>query len=181
MERKPKTHRRFRKQFVLLVAAAVLLLGVIGGSLAWIAVDSRRVDNQFDPGKVSCEIQESFSGSTKSDVSVKNTGNTDAWVRAAIVIAWADSSGNLYPQTPQAETDYELTLGTGWTLGTDGYYYYGTPVAPGAQTADLIERCTSTAEIAEGYRLQVTILADAFQSTPAEAVKAGWPAFPFGN
>lgn len=181
MERKPKKHRRFRKQFVLLAAAAVLLLGVIGGSLAWIAVDSRRVENSFAPGRVSCEIHESFSGNTKSDVSVENTGNTDAWIRAAIVISWADKDGNLYPQTPVSGTDYVLTLGTDWTVGSDGYYYYHSAVAPGAQTTDLIEQCMSSSEAAEGYKLQVTVLAEAFQSTPEEAVRASWPAFPFGN
>lgn len=175
MEPKHRKHRRFRKQFVLLVAAAALLLGAIGGSVAWLTTETAAVENSFTPGKVSCAVEEKFDGITKSDVKIKNTGNTDAFIRAAIVVNWADQDGNVYPAVPAAGTDYSISIGTGWTK-QGAYYYYNSPVAENSSTGNLIDSCTpeTTCPGGEQYKLQVTILADAIQSSPASAAQVAW-------
>ena len=176
MEPKHRKHRRFHKQFVLLVAAAALLLGAIGGSIAWLTTGTAAVENSFTPGKVSCAVEEAFNGTPKSDVKIKNTGNTDAFIRAAIVVNWADQDGNVYPVGPAAGTDYSIGIGTGWTARNDGYYYYNTSVAETASTTVLINTCEPTGVCPGGeqYKLQVTILADAIQSSPASAAQEAW-------
>lgn len=102
----------------------------------------------------------SYTKDTKNNIHISNTGNTDAFIRAAIVGQWLNSAGqpvfgftdklyNFY----QVESWYEdqfvkSTTGThgtftdlagykggdnptnGWYLCTDGYYYYSNPVAP---------------------------------------------------
>ena len=175
MEPKHRKHRRFRKQFVLLVAAAALLLGAIGGSVAWLTTRTASVENSFTPGEVSCTVEETFNNGTKSDVKVRDTGNTDAFIRAAIVVNWADSNGNVYPAVPTQGTDYSITIGPGWTLH-EGYYYYNTSVAETTSTTALINTCTQTEACPGGdqYKLQVTILADAIQSSPATAAQDAW-------
>ncbi len=176
MEPKHRKHRRFRKQFVLLVAAAALLLGAIGGSVAWLTTRTAEVRNSFTPGKVSCTVEETFNNGTKSDVKVRNTGNTDAFIRAAIVVNWADSNGNVYPAVPTQGTDYSISIGNGWTKQGD-YYYYNSSVAENNSTGNLIDTCAPTSTTCPGgdqYKLQVTILADAIQSSPATAAQEAW-------
>lgn len=186
-----------KKKLTLAAALALCLLAAVGGTLAWFTAQYRTT-NVITTGSVDIRIVETtdrggeeapyedlldgvMPGTAGSKIVRIENLDADAWIRAQVAVTVTGADGE---QLPAALADgtpvVDFTAGPGWTE-SDGYYYYGTPVAPGAQTADLIERCTSTAEIAEGYRLQVTILADAFQSTPAEAVKAGWPAFPFGN
>lgn len=103
----------------------------------------------------------SYAGSTKQSVEIKNTGNTDVYIRAALIGQWLDeesgdpvfgytdfTSGNFktvdswYQDQfgPNAQYNqgkfeglvgYDDSYSGNWTKGTDGYYYYNNPVAPG--------------------------------------------------
>ena len=167
--RAPRKNRRFRwnRQFVLLVSILALLVGIVGSSLAYLITQTGSVENTFQPSKVTCEIQEEFSqgGSEKKNVQVKNTGDTDAYIRAALVFTWVDSQGNIAPVAVK-ESDYVLVLGTGWSAKqTDGFYYYKTSVAPGEKTGNLVNSITRVENFApEGYTLCVDVIADAVQA-----------------
>ena len=167
--RAPRKNRRFRwnRQFVLLVSILALLVGIVGSSLAYLITQTGSVENTFQPSKVTCEIQEEFSqgGSEKKNVQVKNTGDTDAYIRAALVFTWVDSQGNIAPVAVK-ESDYVLVLGTGWSAKqTDGFYYYKTSVAPGEKTGNLVNSITRVENFApEGYTLCVDVIADAGQA-----------------
>ena len=69
----------------------------------------------------------------KSNVTIRNTGNKDAYMRVVIVGNWVDTAtGRIV--APWSETDGTFTgLGASekWVKGTDGYWYYTDPVAPG--------------------------------------------------
>ena len=71
---------------------------------------------------------------------------------------------------------FQYLVNTGWIEGTDGYWYYQSPVVPGANTGTLIENCTQlvTANVPEGYHLSVEIVASAIQSSPETVVSAEW-------
>lgn len=167
--RAPRKNRRFRwnRQFVLLVSILALLVGIVGSSLAYLITQTGSVENTFQPSKVTCEIQEDFSqgGSEKKNVQVKNTGDTDAYIRAALVFTWVDSQGNIAPVAVK-ESDYVLVLGTGWSAKqTDGFYYYKTSVAPGEKTSNLVDSISRVEDAApEGYTLCVDVIADAVQA-----------------
>ena len=107
---------------------------------------------------------EEYAADTKNNVHIKNTGNTDAFIRAAIVGQWLNNEGkpvfgftdkkyNLYSVSSWYEDQFVKTEagshGTfsdlagykgddnplnGWYLCTDGFYYYSNPVAPGDVT-----------------------------------------------
>lgn len=106
----------------------------------------------------------------------------EQYIRAAVNITWmkdADASDQtVTARTPQNGTDYDITylVNTGWIEGTDGYWYYQSPVVPGANTGTLIENCTqlATANVPEGYHLSVEIVASAIQSSPETVVLAEW-------
>lgn len=167
--RAPRKNRRLRwnRQFVLLVSIIALLVGIVGSSLAYLMTQTDPVQNTFQPSKVTCEIEEDFNegGSEKKNVQVKNTGDTDAYIRAALVFTWVDSKGNIAPVAVK-ESDYVLVLGTGWSAKhTDGFYYYKTSVAPGQTTNNLVNSITPVDNVApDGYTLCVDIIADAVQS-----------------
>lgn len=167
--RAPRKNRRLRwnRQFVLLVSIIALLVGIVGSSLAYLVTKTDPVQNTFQPSKVTCEIQEEFSqgGSEKKNVQVKNTGDTDAYIRAALVFTWVDSQGNIAPVAVK-ESDYVLVLGTGWSAKqANGFYYYKTPVAPGEKTNNLVDSITRVKDAApEGYTLCVDVIADAVQA-----------------
>lgn len=171
--------KRNYKGKTALVALVLIFCCTVGGTLAWLVAATGPVENTFTPAHVTCQVNETFKDGTKSDVKIQNTGNIDAYIRAAIVVNWADKDGNVYGTTP-AENDYTMTMtlklsDTGWQEGNDGYYYYANRVKPGAKTSELIKSCSPVeGKAPAGYNLQVTILADAIQadgvdgrSTPA--------------
>ena len=61
---------------------------------------------------------------------VKNTGTTDAYIRATYVVNWLDKDGGIVASVP-AGYSYDLRINpdSKWKeIG--GYYYYPDPVAP---------------------------------------------------
>lgn len=166
--RAPRKNRRLRwnRQFVLLVSIIALLVGIVGSSLAYLVTKTDPVQNTFQPSRVTCRIDEEFDKATKRNVKVTNTGDTDAYIRAYIVVTWTDDDGNIVAQKPVAGEDYSLVIptNTGWSKGSDGFYYYASSVAPNGQTGTLIESCSPKGENAQKYKLTVDIIADAVQS-----------------
>lgn len=175
-----RAHRQ-RKPVTLLVSLLLLLGIAIGSTVAFLATRTAAKKNTFTPSKVSSQVTEHFDGTTKSDVAVTNTGDVDAYLRATVNITWRKDQ-NTADQTvtakvPKEGDDYTITYsGTGWAKGTDGYWYYLTPVAPGKSTDKLIESCKQLdgADVPTGYHLSVEIIASAIQSVPAKAVGEAW-------
>ena len=169
--------KRVRMNRVAVLLIAILVIGAaVGSTVAYLIADSGSVRNQFTPSKVACQVDETFDGSVKENVSIKNTGDTSAYIRACIVATWKDAEGNVYGGgTPTAGTDYTISYaGSGWTQKGD-YWYYTSPVAPLANTSTLITSCAPVAEkTPDGYALSVEIMAEAIQSQPATAVTQSW-------
>ena len=164
------------KQPVALVALLVLLCCTVAGTLAYLVTSTAPVTNTFTPASVTTEVVETFANGVKSDVKIKNTGNIDAYIRAAVIINWADANGNV-SATPVKDGDYVIKYDSSNTWKKIGdYWYYTKPVAADSLTEKaLIESCTPVAGKApEGYDLQVTILADGIQSEPLTAIKEAW-------
>lgn len=170
-KRKP----RINKAAVLLTAAVLLIGTVVGSTVAYLIAQTDAVENTFEYAKVSCEVKEDFNGNTKENVQITNTGSTDAYIRATYVVNWLDAQGNIVASDPEGYS-YTLTENPDrvWTKGTDGYFYYLSPVAPDASTPGSLLTCTVTRPENPEYRLSVEILADAIQSEPANAVKEAW-------
>lgn len=167
---------RAKKPLAALVALVLIIGAVVGGTLAYLAARTDAIVNTFNPAKVDITVEENFDGSTKKDVKITNTGDTEVYIRATYVVTWKDAAGNVYPEQPQPGEDYTISLNLeqGWSC-YKGYYYYTAPVAPHASTGVLIDSCTPvTGRAPEGYTLSVNVLASAIQSVPAEAVGQAW-------
>lgn len=161
------------KKPVALVALLLLLCCTVAGTLAYLVTSTDPVTNTFTPASVTTAVDETFKNGVKSDVKIQNTGDIDAYIRAAVIINWADANGNVYGGgTPAASTDdgksgdYIISFNTDDWKQIGDYWYCETTTAPGALTKPLIISCakTSTATVPDGYDLQVTILADGIQA-----------------
>lgn len=164
-----------KKEAVLLWSVVTLLIGATCGTVAYVVAANQK-ENIFQSSCVACAIEESVDGRIRSGVKIKNIGNTDAYIRAALVVTWQDADGNACSEVPVPGTDYTWTLNIsdGWFDGGDGYYYFRGVVPKGRTTPVLIDRCASANTEPDGYTLTVEILADAIQSLPSKAVTSCW-------
>lgn len=168
-----------RKSRVLLSSLVIALMFVVGVTTAYLMTNTNSITNTFQPAQVACAVYETFDGTTKENVKIKNTGNTEAYIRAAVVVTWKDGeNGYVYGSAPVAGKDYEININSGdWFMASDGYYYYKKPVAAGGETGVLISSCTAVQGKAPvGYGLNVEILCTAIQSTPTDFVTERWQA-----
>lgn len=182
-----KKHSRIRmnKLAILFIAVVMLIGAVVGSTVAFLVTKTAPVENKFTYASVSCTVSESFNGTTKEKVQIQNTGTTDAYIRATYVVNWLNKDGSIAP-VPQGTIPNGYTLSisenpdNAWTKGTDGYFYYLTPVAPGGLTDGSLVNCTMTYPqgVEPEYILSVEILATAVQSTPAKAVQEAWGVTP---
>lgn len=157
----------------VLLLSMILLIGIaVGTTVAFLVARTEPIKSTFEYAKVSCEVTGS-----KENVQIKNTGNTAAYIRATYVVTWRDADGKVAVSVPGGYS-YTLTenLSNNWKKGTDGYFYYTSPVAPGNSTLDSLPTCNVTYPDNPEYTLSVEILAEAIQSEPAEAVQQAWGA-----
>ena len=176
---KKAAHSGAKRSLVLVVSVLVLLLAVAGGTLAWLTAQDS-VTNTFTPAHVTCTVEETFNGTEKTNVQIKNTSDIPAYIRAYIVVTWKDRQGNVCGQVPVEGTNYEMSINPnkGWTQSGD-YWYCKTAIAPGEFTPVLIDSCTSNNSAPDdNYKLSVEIIAEAIQSVPEEAVKDAWGVVP---
>lgn len=177
VKRRRKSRTPMNRATVLLMAILMLIGVVAGSTVAYLITKTDDVQNTFEYGKVSCQVGETFNGTTKENVYVTNTGNISAYIRATYVVNWIDSGGNIVASDPDGYS-YTITENPGgkWKKGTDGYFYYPTPVGPGESTEESLLTCKVTYPENPEYTLSVEILATAVQSEPASAVKEAWGA-----
>lgn len=167
------------KKLILTVLAVILVLCATAGvTLAILSATTGSVNNGFTAATVDIETIEDFNdGDTvKKDVYIRNDSTTGVYIRAAIVVTWQNEKGDVYSKTPVLGTDYTLKgMNSGWKSGSDGYYYWVSPVAAGGRTENLIGQCAPvTGKAPAGYTLHVEIAAQAIQASPKNAVIDAW-------
>ena len=169
--------RKKRKYTLMLVCLLVTVSIVVGGTIAYLFTESDPVVNTFTPVEVDNEIHEVLNGNVKENVQIKNTGTTDAFIRAKVVVTWQNKAGVVYPIMPVAPADgvtnhdYTISYGDNWILGDDGYFYYTKSVSATDSTKVLISSVTPVQSCEDNtYTLHVEILSQAIQSTPDIAV-----------
>ncbi len=174
--------RKNRKATILLVALISILIISIGATVAYIALKTDELTNEFVPAAVTCQVEEQFSNGVKSDVCIKNTGNISAYIRTALIINWVnDQDGSVLSTSPTEGTDYTLVLNNeGWDKGSDGYYYYTRAVSAGSKTTPLITKAEAINQ-PEGYSLSIHVLASAIQSEPSKAIQEVWNVTIYGD
>lgn len=183
-----------KKKIIGLCLAVGLMVGVVGGSLAWFT-DSDTVTNSFatqgnGQGQSNgIEIEEEFDKDlagkvlpgtdVNKDVKVVNTASYDQLIRVKFEKKWTDGNSkgldfeaielkykNL---TESAETNK-------WIEGTDGYFYYNGVVRPNVATEYLLDsvKLSSKADRRyEGVGYDVIVYAEGIQAANG-AVSDAW-------
>jgi hypothetical protein len=159
----------------------VILFGAIGAGYAAMTAQTNSVENNFDPGEITCQVSETFDGTTKTNVAIKHDGGSIcAFVRAEIVVTWKSEDGkSVYGYAPVLGVDYTLSLNnTDWFEADDGFYYCKSSVDVGDTSPVLIYSVapTSSVVVPDGFKLSVEIIAQAIQANPPHAVTDAWPA-----
>ena len=172
--------QKISAKLMLIIVSAVLVLAVaVGATVAFLVDQTPSIDNTFVPVSVSCRVQEVFdtAANTKTNVTVQNTGDIPAYIRAVVVVTWvAEEGGTTYGGAPKAGVDYVAEFSdNGWAKGTDGFYYCTSPVSPNQSTPVLLNTASPVeGKAPEGYVLSVQIIASAIQAEPAEAITSAW-------
>ena len=174
-----KAEKRKSKFFALIFCLVLTVMITIGGTLAYLFTKTDPVINTFTPVEVDIEVVEKLEGNIKSDVQIANTGTTDAYIRAKVVVTWQNSDGNVYRTAPVVGegNDYSILFNANdWVLGEDGFWYCKKDVAPNELTSILITEAKPLKVCEDAnYTLHIEILTQAIQSTPDEAVESVWP------
>lgn len=186
--RKPsKKVIRWNRSFVVLAALLVLVLGIVGTTLAWLTDATGDLTNTFEYAKVSCQVLEDVNSNKtqKTNVRIQNTGNTEAYIRATYVVTYRDNTGSILYET-LSNGRWKVDLSDiinkeSWVKGEDGYWYCKTPVAPGAETPKLFNApingngtFLNDGRSKEQAITYVEILATAIQSQPVNAMGEAW-------
>lgn len=151
-ERVAKHRHRKKKTFSLFLSIVLLLTLATGGTLAYIATKSAMAQNQFAEGYVTSSVNDTGT--------VTNTGNVDAYIRAAVVVNWMDGDGNVYGIKPNCP----VTVNTGWTE-ISGFYYYTSPVVAGGTTTTAPATVGDPGDApSSAYSLSIEIVAEAIQA-----------------
>jgi len=176
----------------IIVAAALLAVGfsIIAFGTGAFFTATGTAHNVITSGSVQIELKETDGNGdpypaepitdvmpgTVADkvVSVKNTGDNDAWVRVAVDTAVTGET--------QLDSRYVLlNVDTGHWTERDGYYYYNGILAPGRETEPLFTQVTFSRDMGNQYQnasIDVGLIGYAVQSANNGATvfeAAGWP------
>lgn len=160
------------RKAALILSLCLIFALAAGATFAYLTAESNRTENTFQVGKSGTDIDEDLDGAQKKSIRVVNTGTVTAYVRAKLVLNWVDEDGNV----SAAPVDISVSYDTANWFVQDGIYYYKAPVAPEAETADLLAAPITepTDGKPDGCHLEVTVLAESIQAAPSEAVTSTW-------
>lgn len=167
-----RNRKSSKKAIALLVSIVLLVTVAVGATLAYLIDKTGEIENIFTPSKVTVTVVEEFDGNVKKNVSIQNTGDTTAFIRAEVIVTWQNEEGDVLGKAPVAGEDYTISYNTdtqtnpaGKWVEKDGYYYWNKPVAAGDKTGILITEAEPVAEApADDYFLCIEIIASGIQS-----------------
>ena len=155
---------RVYRTAVLLIAVLLLITTAVGSTAAFLVTKTGPVVEDFAYAQVSCQVTDTMG--------VKNTGTAQAYIRASYAVNWLDRDGHIASAAPEGYS-CDLDPQGAWVDGGDGYFYYPYPVDPGGETPSLLT-CGVYYPEDPKYTLSVEVVAEAIQSTPAEAAEEAW-------
>ena len=152
------------KKFIV-IFALIMVIAFGGTVMAFMVHKSVNKTNTFIPAAVSCEVEETFADNSKSSITVKNTGNIDAFIRVRLVTYWVNSEGNTVGKPGEMP---HFTIADGWIKGENNTYYCTAKVAAETSTPTLLGSSINLETSSEGYRQVVEVFAEAVQAEPYE-------------
>lgn len=169
------------KKTTIIIGALITCLLVSGIAFAYMFRRSSEMKNEFVLGNVDCIVIEpkdtTASGETqKTSITVKNTGNTEAYLRVRLVSYWVQEKNGATEIVAKPSVMPEFSVGDGWLKGDNDTFYYKKPVdsnSPNRVTGNLLKSPLILSQEG-GYKQVVEVFAEAIQSMPTEAVIDSW-------
>lgn len=155
-----RSRKMHKRSLSVILCIALILVIAVGGTIAYIVTKTDSIQNEFETSFIDSEVI--VSG---NQISVKNIGDVNGFIRAAIVVYWENDRGQIRAVAP-SETEYTLEIdATSWKQDqTTDFYYYEAKVAPQDQTEPLVTAITIHAPEDDGYELRVEVVAEAIQA-----------------
>lgn len=161
------------RKAALILSLCLIFALAVGTTVALLVAHTDAVTNTFTAAESKITIEEKTDDGIKSEIYVKNEGTATSYVRVKLVCNWVDKDGNV-SATPVPAPTIKNSDWSDWFV-KDGIYYYTKPVAPDGKTSNLLKDHPITqGEAPEGYRLEVTVLAESIQAAPSKAVTESW-------
>lgn len=162
------------RKAALILSLCLIFALAVGTTVALLVAHTNAVTNTFTAAKSKITIEENTGNGIKSEIRVKNEGTATSYVRVKLVMNWVDGKGNIVSgdNLPMVT----LNSDNSWFRGSDGIYYYRTPVAPKDSTANLLQegKPIKQENAPNGCHLEVTVLAESIQAAPSTAVEGAW-------
>lgn len=165
--------KKLTKLFLLCIVC--LLIAFAGNVIAYMFTKTDYKDNKFSPANVSCSVVETVNTdvSEKSSITVKNTGNINAYLRVRFVSYWVQDNEGTLELAAKASKMPEFEIADGWLKGSNDTYYYQFPVAPDTFSGELLASPILLSE-EDGYLQVVEVFAEAIQSKPETSATDSW-------
>lgn len=147
---------KLKKSLPAIALVAVLLVTVIGGTFAYFS-QTDTAENYLQVKNYDSNLTENFTPpedgfapeiAVDKVVGVSNVGDIPMIVRITYTEFWnavengslvlAGPVGGIYDGDTETDSLVRKLAGTGWTYGDDGYFYYMSILAPGADTTPFI-------------------------------------------
>ena len=161
------------------IVLSVVLVLLCGTAVALMFRQTSLLTNEFETAIVDCRVYEETdtgfeTATSKSSITVENTGNIPAYIRVRFVSYWVDTEGRAVGKASEMpDIPYDANA---W-FEQDGIYYCKTPVAVGTFTPELLqagETIVLRVDTETGCRQVLEVFADAIQSEPHRAVTNSW-------
>lgn len=166
------------RKTALILSLCLIFALAVGTTVALLVAHTNAVTNTFKAATSEIKIDEKLEGNQKKSIIVKNEGTATSYVRVKLVMNWVSDDGKTISAAPvKIDVKYDTDK---WFLGTDGIYYYKTPVGPkdsdNNMTANLLKDPITepTDGKPAGCHLEVTVLAESIQAAPSKAVTESW-------
>lgn len=175
--------RVHKRPGILLISLVMLLVVIVGGSMAFLQDATNKVENTFTPAQVTIDPTESVdhTENTKSNIKFTNTGNVPVYIRATLVIYWTDVIDGKTEVIAQP-TGAEVKIGavqSGWTK-VEEIYYYTSPVNPGTHTGVMLAPINVAVPTGSTAQCHIDVQAEAIQAdglgSGVTTAQAAWAA-----
>lgn len=171
-----------KKNTVLILTSLLVVMLVVGGTMAWFTATAEPVENKFKAGTVKIKLIDKFDEEAAQNVNPGDCYDKEVYVK---------SSGTKKTQVRiKQEAFFEGGLPTEgvvkyeidpiWELKDDGFYYYKMILEEGVETARFFvdnKVCFDGANMGNEYQgklFTIKFEAEAIQATNGAPTAAGW-------
>ena len=178
-------------KLLVTVLTLVVVLG-IGATVAYLHGTTDPVTNTFDPAQLDTKIEETVGTDGTKQVVITNTGKSDAYVRARIMVSGIDpqdvviassgsgaSAGQILLVMPNAGTGMNWQCVSESATYSDAWYYFCNEL-PGSNSATQAKQRTTSALLEKVYfgegvnadEITITITHESVLAIPGEKTTA---------